>query len=111
MKGVVTYELADGRRVALDARAAREHGAATILREMGLADQIPTSRVTVMWHSRAAGTVPGDFDPSTMKSRNYFYDVRPGDFVREGDVWIANRTLGPSDLEAVPGFSWNHGIP
>ena len=53
------------------------------------------------------GTVPPDFDPSRISSRNYFYDPRPGDFKWEDETWVAAYTLGPGDLEAVPGFVWN----
>ena len=107
MKGVVTYELANGQRVAMDANVAREFGAGAILRDMGLGDQVPTERVVVTQHGRKVGTVPGDFDPLAIKSKDYFYDPRPGDFVRECDAWVAGRKLGPGDLEAVPGFSWD----
>ncbi len=107
MEGVVTYELGNGRRVRMDARIAREYGPGEILREMGLGDQVPTEHIVVTQHGRKIGTVPGDFDPFTIKSKNYFYDPRPGDFRRDGDVWIASRMLGPGDLEAVPGFVWD----
>lgn len=108
MRGVAVYELANGQRVRIDARAVRELGISAILRDMGLEDQIPAERVIVTQHGRKIGTVPGDFDPLFIKSKNYFYDPRPGDFIREGDVWIASRMLGPGDLAAVPGFIWDH---
>jgi hypothetical protein len=41
-----------------------------------------------------------------MTSRNFLYDPRPGDFKRTAEGWIASGTLGPGDLEAVPGFLW-----
>lgn len=53
------------------------------------------------------GTVPPHFDPSRIKSTSFMYSPRPGDFTREGDAWVANYTLGPGDLEAVPGFVWD----
>lgn len=104
MRGVVTYELRDGSRVRLPARAVAEFGAATILRDMGCDALLPTDRVAVMRRGKKIGTVPPDFDPAFIKSKNYFYDPRPGDFKREGDVWVAANNLGPGDFEAIPGF-------
>lgn len=110
MQGFVTYELKGGRYVRLDARAVREYGAAEIIRHMGLEAEMPTERVKVIQQGRVVGTVPPDFDPISIKSRSFLYDVRPGDFRREGDSWIADKMLGPGDLEAVPGFVWDHSL-
>ena len=66
-----------------------------------------TERVPVMQHGRQIGSVPPSFDPTAIKSTNWLYDPRGGDFRRDGDTWIASRTLGPGDLEAVPGFVWD----
>lgn len=108
MNGVVTYEFRDGRRVRLDARAVREVGAAELVRAMGHGDLLPTERVPVMQYGRRVGTLPPDFDPANIKSRSFLYDPRPGDFRREGGAWIANRTLGASDLDMVPDFRREH---
>lgn len=64
----------------------------------------PTDRVPVMQYGCRVGTLPPDFDPSDIKSRSFLYDPRPGDFRREGDVWIVGRTMGASDIDMVPGF-------
>lgn len=104
MKGVVTYELSDGSRMRLDRHAVEMHGASELLRAAGKGHFIPTERLPVIHHGRTVGTVPGDFDPANIKSNNYFYDPRPGDFKREGDTWLAARNLGPGDLDAVAGF-------
>jgi len=66
-----------------------------------------TERIPVMQHGRKVGTVPPDFDPMRIKSTNWLYDARPGDFRQEGLTWVASRALGPGDLEAVPGFVWD----
>src|SRR5262245_54834958 len=66
-----------------------------------------TERVAVLQDGRRIGTVPPEFDPSTIRSMSFFYDVRPGDFRRDGDVWVAHTMLGAGDLEAVPGFVWD----
>jgi hypothetical protein len=66
-----------------------------------------TERVPVVQHGRRIGTVPPDFDPAKIKSTSWLYSVRPGDFRREGDEWVVSQTLGPGDLEAVPGFVWD----
>jgi len=102
MNGTVTYELGNGRFVTLDARAVREYGAAEILRHMG--HEFSTERVKVMQRGHYVGTVPGDFDPLNIQSRTFLYDPRPGDFRRDGDIWIVADMLGPGDLEAIPRF-------
>lgn len=104
LNATVTYELADGRCVRLDQRAVREYGAARIIRDMGYGHLLPTERVVLMHDGMRVGTLPPDFDPASLKSNSFMYEPRRGDFVRDGDVWIAARTLGPGDLDAVPGF-------
>lgn len=104
MKGVVTYELGNGQFVCLGRLDVQEYGAANMLREMGYGHLLPTERAAVIQDGKHVGTVPPDFDPLAIKSKSFFYDPRPGDFRREGDAWVANRTLGPGDLECVPGF-------
>ena len=100
--GTVTYEVSPGRYVDVDPRVVRVHGLETIAEHLGI--KLPTGRTNVMQHGRIVGTVPAAFDPLFIKSKSFLYDPRPGDFIREGNVWIANRTLGYGDLEAVPEF-------
>lgn len=102
MNGMVTYELDDGKRLRVDARLVQKIGIAAILREYGY--EAPTERLPVYQRGRKVGTVPADFDPEFIKSRSFFYEPRPGDFKREGDGWVAEKMLGPGDLDAVPGF-------
>lgn len=104
MKGIATYEFSDGQRVQLDARAVREYGLAEVLGAAGLGHRIPTERLPVMLHGTRWGTMAPDFDPSNVRSNSFWYDPRPGDFKREGDTWVAARTLGPGDVECVVGF-------
>jgi hypothetical protein len=66
-----------------------------------------TEPTAVYQHGMKIGTVPPGFDPARIKSTSPWYSPRPGDFVRDGDHWVAARTLGPGDLEAVPGFVWD----
>lgn len=66
-----------------------------------------TEPVPVFQSGRRIGTVPASFDPTEIKSTSWLYDPRPGDFRREGDTLVAVYTLGPGDLEAVPGFIWD----
>jgi hypothetical protein len=106
MNGVVTYELSNGQRFRCSQMAVEEVGAANLLRQAGLGHLLPTERVPVMWAGRKAGTLPPDFDPHFIKSKNWLYDPRPGDFTRDGDKWVASPKMGPGDLEAVPGFQW-----
>lgn len=102
MNETVTYEIGDGRRVTLDARVVREFGLAEVMRSCGV--EVSTERVPVMQYGRRVGTVPGDFDLMFARSRSPFYDVRPGDLVRQGDAWVAARNLGASDLDCLVGF-------
>jgi hypothetical protein len=102
MNETVTYEIGDGRYITFDARTVREFGLAEVARACGV--KVPTERVPVMQYGRRVGTVPGDFDLSFARSRSPFYDVRLGDLVREGDVWVAARNLGASDLDCLIGF-------
>lgn len=102
MQGFVTYELPDGRYARFDVRAVREHGLAAMAKEYGIT--MPTERVPVWQYGRRVGTVPGDFDIAFARSNHFLYDVRPGDLKREGDHWVADRTLGASDLDCLVGF-------
>lgn len=65
---------------------------------------VPTERLPVMQHGQRIGTMAPDFDPHNVKSLSFMYDPRHGDFQRDGDVWIASRTLGYGDFEAISGF-------
>lgn len=102
MNGTVTYELPDGRYARFDARAVREFGLAALAREYGI--EMPTERVPVIQYGRRVGTLPPDFDIAFARSNSFLYDVRPGDLKREGDGWVADRTLGASDLDCLVGF-------
>ncbi len=102
MRGTVTYELPDGRFARFDARVVREYGLAAIMRECGI--EPPTERLPVFHHGRRVGTMAPDFDPASVSTISFLYDPRPGDFRREGDTWVAARTLGPGDLDCVLGF-------
>lgn len=104
----VTCEFEDGRCIKIDARAAQEVGINQILRDRGYGHLIPTERVPVIQHGRKIGSVAGDFDSYAINSTSFFYDPRPGDFRREEDGWVASGTLGPGDIEAIPGFVWDH---
>lgn len=104
MNGVVTYRLPGNRMIKFDKRQLREYGLAKLLEAHDLGHLIGKERIKVMHHECMVGSVPADFEPCAIKSRTVFYDVRPGDFRRDGDVWVASRTLGPGDLDAVVGF-------
>jgi hypothetical protein len=109
MRGTVTYDLGNGRYATFDTRIVREVGLATLLQDYDI--EMPTERLPVIHHGRRVGTMAPDFDPVTARSISFMYDVRPGDFRREGDTWVAGRTLGPGDLECVAGFVWDSRAP
>lgn len=106
MTGNVTVTLPDGRWITIDGRAFRELGLEKALRFCGYDGPLPTERVAVYQHGEQIGSVPAMFEPYSIKSTSPWYQPRGGDFERDGDKWIASRTLGPGDLEAVPGFVW-----
>jgi hypothetical protein len=45
-----------------------------------------------MHHGHRIGTLPADFEPLIAKSQNPMYEVRDGDFRREGDDWVAEES-------------------
>lgn len=102
MRDTITYELGDGRFATFDALTVRKVGLAPLMAAYDI--EMPTERLPVIHHGRRVGTMAPDFDPSTIRSLSFMYDPRPGDFRRDGDTWIAGRTLGPGDLDCVTGF-------
>ena len=72
----------------------------------GTGQATATGRIPVLQDGRCIGTVPASFDPLRINSQSWMYTPRPGDFERQGDAWVASLTMGPGDLEAVPGFVW-----
>lgn len=109
VRGVVTYDLGNGRYACFDARAVQEYGAAEMMRRYGIEVPEASERVPVMQYGRRVGTVPWDFDLAFARSRSPFYDVRPGDLVRQGDVWVTARNLGAGDLDCLVGFQRDEG--
>ncbi|WP_417261702.1 hypothetical protein [Celeribacter sp.] len=107
MRGTRTFDLGDGRWATFCVRDIRRHGIKELLRFEGVAmDETP---IAVFQSGERIGTVPGDFDPMSIRPKSFLYEPRPGDFTRNEDGWHANRTLCPGDLEAVPGFTWYRG--
>ncbi|KQZ96799.1 hypothetical protein ASD74_05960 [Rhizobium sp. Root564] len=105
MNGMVTYQLASGKYLSLSVRDVRVYGLEYLMKAHGL--NVPTERIPVFQGGRKIGTVSALFDPIAIKSRSFFYDVRPGDFTRTADGWEASRMLGPGDLDAVSEFIRN----
>lgn len=101
-RGTVTYDLGDGRHATFDARMVQEAGLTAVMDAYGV--EMPTERVPVMQYGKRIGTLPPDFDPAFARSISFMYDPRPGDFRREGDVWVVGRTMGASDVDCVSGF-------
>lgn len=101
-RGTVTYDLGDGRCATFDERVVREACLAALADAYGV--QMSTGRVPVMQYGKRIGTLPADFDPAFARSISFVYDVRPGDFRREGNAWVVGRTMGASDVDCVAGF-------
>jgi hypothetical protein len=108
-EGTITFDLEDGRFVTLDQRAVKRYGLREMLRAAGVDAELPDKRLPVFQRGREIGSVPGDFEPTCIKSTSWLYDPRPGDFRRDGKGWIAADSLGLGDLEAVHGFVRDHG--
>jgi hypothetical protein len=102
VRNTVTYELPDGRWATFDVRAVERFGLDALLREYGV--EMPTDRVPVFQYGRQIGTMPPGFDPAFARSNSFMYDIRPGDFVRDGKGWVVGRTMGASDVDCVVGF-------
>jgi hypothetical protein len=110
MRGVVTYEFGNGTRVCLDARDVRRHGVSALVQGSEWEHLLPTERKEVMHDGRLVGSVPADFDPQNIRSTSLMYEPRPGDFKHGEGCWIADRTLGLGDLDAVAGFRWDASV-
>lgn len=106
-RGTVTYDIGNGRYATFDARAVQKYGLARLMDAYGI--EMPTERVPVIQYGRQIGTMPPDFDPASARSTSFMYDVRPGDFRREGDTWVVGRTLGAGDVDCVAGFIRDDG--
>lgn len=104
MRGQVTYEVRPGARITVDSRMVQEHGLEEVLKAHGV--KVQQGRLPVFQRGKEVGSVPAAFEPIAIKPTTFLYDVRPGDFKRTDDGWEASKTLGPGDLEAVPGFEW-----
>ncbi len=102
VRGTVTYDLGNGRYATFDARTVREVGLARLMDAHGI--EMPTERLPVIYHGRRVGTMAPDFDPATARSISFMYDVRPGDFRREGNTWVVGRAMGAGDVDCVAGF-------
>lgn len=110
MRGVVTYRVTIGRAVRcipFKKSYLEDVGLAEAMRREGFDYKPKTERVPLYQRGRRIGTLPGSFDPIFIKSINPLYQVRGGDFVRTDDGWKACNTMGPGDLESVPGFVWD----
>lgn len=101
-RGTVTYDLGDGRCATFNARAVQAFGLDRLLQAEGI--EAPTERLPVIHHGRRVGTMAPGFDPMFARSMSFMYDIRPVDFRREGNTWVAARNLGPGDLDCVAGF-------
>lgn len=104
MNCVERYRLPDGRMVCFHSDYVEDVGLAEALRREGI--EMPTERVPVYQRGEMIGTVPAIFDPQRIRSTSFLYDARPGDFIRDGDRWVADRMMGPGDFDCVPGFLW-----
>ncbi len=102
VKRTITVDLGDGRMVNVEKDFIRMFGLKAVAEHF----EVPASDryLPVVYHGRVVGFLPEAWHPLEIKSKTFLYDPRPGDFVREGDEWIAARTLGPGDIEAVSDF-------
>lgn len=87
--------------VKLDVEAIQHYGLRELLEKHGA--KIPDGRLPVFQGDREIGTLPEFYIP---QSTSFLYDPRAGDFIRDGDKYIASPSLGPGDFEAIPSFRW-----
>jgi hypothetical protein len=70
-------------------------------------------RQSIFQRGKLIGSVPPNFTPLRLEKTPgmgaFMYEQRPGDFTRteDGEGWEASKTLGPGDLEAIKGFTWD----
>lgn len=67
-------------------------------------DALSANRVAVIQNGQMVGTLPSDFAPSSPGGGSLLRDLRPDDLRREGDGWIADRTVDRLDLLSIQGF-------
>ena len=103
--GTRTYKLSNGRMLCVKIDDIKRYGVDDVLAGYGVELYRQGGRLVVIQRGIRIGTLPAHFDPDMIKSMSTMYDPRPGDFKRDGDVWVATDRLGPGDLDAVPGFS------
>lgn len=106
----VLFAIGDGRFLRVDQDVVRELGLKKIAEMYGILDLLPQDRVPVTQDGKVIGTMPAEFDPDFIKSTSFFYDPRPGDFIRTPSGWEAARSLGPGDFEAITGFAWSREV-
>lgn len=98
----LTVDLGDGRMADVEIDVIRRFGLKAVAEHFGV--PVSDRYLPVVYLGRIVGSLPEAWHPLEIKSKTFLYDPRPGDFVREGDKWIAARTLGPGDIEAVSDF-------
>jgi hypothetical protein len=103
-ENVWCYELPSGQRIRLDRDHVRARGAEELVRSLGLDPGPPGQMLPVYQGTRKIGQLPASFDPECARSTCALFSVRPGDFRREGDRWIACRSLGSGDLGSLAEF-------
>lgn len=100
-----TWEVEGGRFIIVPGPEARKHGAANILYQMGLGpNPKDMPRRPVYQDGVMIGTLPGDFDPYSVRSNSLLYEPRRGDFVETPTGLQAAASLCPGDLSAIVGF-------
>jgi hypothetical protein len=99
----VTYDLHNGRFVSFRRDLVQQYGLTAMLEAENI-EVTNKDRVPVVQYGRRVGTVPWDFSPATARSLSFMYDVRPHDLMREGDVWVVDKSLGAQDLDCLAGF-------
>jgi hypothetical protein len=100
LPGLVLRELAPVRFFA------KEEGS-IVSEHMLVVGRAGEERVPVVHCGQRVGSLPAGWHPShNRRSRSFLYDPRPGDFKwdEEAGAWVADRMLGPGDLDLVAGF-------
>ena len=97
IRGHCTFEFGDGTRICVSRQAVETYGAIGAIRMAAPEWKPDHTPLPVYQDGRMVGTLSQMWH-HTLARTTMMYSPRATDFRREGDRWIADPMLGPSDL-------------